>query len=358
MKIRIDRAALADAVTWVSLAVPKKHTSPALAGIRLTAAGESLTLQAFDYEISHTATLPCEVLTEGEVLVSAALTRQIVASLKGKQVELVVDGNRLAIAAGRSAYRVGTMRLADYPSLPAAPAAVGSIEASDLAEIVGLAEFAASRDLNLPTLCSIHLAGDGEAISAAATDRFRIAFGQVPGDSQFEANVPAAKVGPALKGMRGEVQIGVEGGLFGLSDGSRSVTLRTVDVQFPDISRYVGMALPATYEVDAEELAAASTRAALVAEDFAPIAVEFGEAEVAISSDSESGDAAEYITCAGPAGDPVRVLFSARFLADALNALGSGLAEIGVGKPTHPITVRPVGSDRTTQIVMPRKGLS
>lgn len=354
MKVRLDRAALAGAVTWVGLAVPKAHSIPASAGIRLTASSGVLTLQAFDFDVSHTVDLPCDVLVEGQALVSAALTRQIIASLKGPSVELEVDGGRLVITAGRSTYRVGLMRLEDYPSLPVAPKAVGVIDAGDLAEIVGIAEHAAGDDAKVAALLAVHLAGDGENVSASATDRFRISYAQVPGDAEFEANIPAAVLGPALKPLRGEVTIGVEGGLVGLTDGVRSVTMRALDVEFPKLAAFVGMALPSIYEVDASELAAAVKRAALVAEAFAPVWLQFGTDEIAITSDSESGEAAEYVPCEGNAAIERQMSMNAQFFAEALTVLG-GRVEIGVGELTKPITIRPVGSDRATLIVMPRR---
>lgn len=238
MKIRIDRASLADAVTWVALAVPKKHSAPALAGIRFTATADSLTLHAFDYETSHSAVLSCDVLDEGEVLASAALARQIIAALKGKSpVELSVDGNRLTISQGRSTYRLGTLSLADYPRLPAMPAAVGEIEAGDFAEVVAVVEHAASRDKGFEGLAPVHLSGDGEYVAAVATDRFRIAWAQVPGTAAFEVDVLAGALGPALKPMRGTLTLGHDGGLFGVTDGRRSVTLRTFDADFPKLDQ-------------------------------------------------------------------------------------------------------------------------
>lgn len=359
MKIRIDRAALADAVTWVSLVTPKKAQAPALSGIRIAAAGDTLTLRAFDYEVSHTATLPAEVLDDGEVLVSAALTRQIIASLKGKAVELVLEGARLTIVSGRSTYRVGTMRLDDYPTLPAMPKPVATLDAGALADLIGTVEHAAGRDKTLPDLWSVHLVADGTELSASTTDRFRIAHATTPCDGTFTADVPVSALGPSLKPMCGEVTIGSEGGLFGLSDGRRIVTMRTLDTSFPRLDAFVRLRPAMTFEVDPAELAAAAERAELVAEAFAPIYLDFTAGEIAITADSESGDGAEYVACEGME-DGARVLLNSRFLANALNAVGSGRAVIGMdpSKPSQPLTIRPVDSDRATFLVMPRKALS
>ena len=142
MKITAERAPLADAVSWVAQAIPKNSQAPALAGMKLTAAEGSLTLQAFDYDVSHTATigdLDVSVASEGECLVSGKFVREIVASLKGKAIELVLDNSALTISAGRASYRTRVLNLGDFPHLPKRPAEVGKISGARLAAMVASA---------------------------------------------------------------------------------------------------------------------------------------------------------------------------------------------------------------------------
>ena len=77
MKFRVERDVLAEAVTWVAR-VPARPSVPVLAGILINADAEgSITLSAFDYEVSARITVPADVQDAGTVLVLGRLLSDI-----------------------------------------------------------------------------------------------------------------------------------------------------------------------------------------------------------------------------------------------------------------------------------------
>ena len=52
MKFTVARDVLAEAVSWTARALPVRPASPILAGVRIKAEGDELTLSSFDYEVS------------------------------------------------------------------------------------------------------------------------------------------------------------------------------------------------------------------------------------------------------------------------------------------------------------------
>lgn len=353
-KIRADRAALADAAAWVAQALPKKHAAPATFGIRLTAEAEALTLQAFDFERSMAATIPAEVSASGEVLVAGHFLRQIVAAIKGKRVELALDGTRLTIAAGRSTYRVGVMALEDYPKLPDFPPVVGRIEADDLRAIASTVEHASSRDEMLAILTAVHLEGDGEHVTAQTTDRFRIASTETrwDGKEDFTANVPAVSLLAMLKGLGGPLEVGASEGLFGVRDGSRSATTRLLDDDFPKLASHINAEPVGTCEVDAEALAGAVKRAAMVTEENTSIQLRITRDEIEIDAGGQDGEGSEFIECESDA--EFEAGYNPDFLHDALSAV-DGKAQLGLPpSPNRPLTIRPLDGDAVF-VVMPRR---
>ena len=74
MKFRVERDVLADAVTWVARGLPARPPVPVLAGVLIEADEEgSLTLSAFDYEVSARITVPADVAEGGTALVLGRL---------------------------------------------------------------------------------------------------------------------------------------------------------------------------------------------------------------------------------------------------------------------------------------------
>src|SRR6185312_6739681 len=97
VKFRIDRDVLADAVTWVARGLPARPPVPVLAGVLIEADDEgSLTLSAFDYEVSAKVTVPADVSEGGTVLVLGRLLADISRNLPGKPVDVATDGNKVS----------------------------------------------------------------------------------------------------------------------------------------------------------------------------------------------------------------------------------------------------------------------
>jgi DNA polymerase-3 subunit beta len=353
MKLRANRADLADALGWASQATPKKFLAPVLAGVRITAEAEAVTLSCFSYDTMHTAVVACDVPDAGECLVSAKTLHSILAALKTDSVELAVDGPRLIITSGKSTYRLGVMRLDDYPSLPAFPEAVGKVARDDLADLVSTVEHAAGRDGAVPVLTAIHLEADGlGTLTATTTDRFRIAHDAAPYDGKpFVANVPASTLSAAVKGLSGPVTVGRSDSLLGLSDGARTVTTRLLDDDYPRIAPHLNVTPTLTVRLDADALAASLKRVELVSEPNTPPHLSFtaDEVEVAVSG---GNDGAEYVAC--EASDSIEVVVSGRFLADALLAIG-GPVVLGFTGPTKPVLITPADDRAVKAVVMPRR---
>ncbi|MFF9854271.1 tyrosine-type recombinase/integrase [Streptomyces litmocidini] len=93
MKLRIDHADLAAAVSYAARTLPPP--APVLAGLLLDATSdERLRIRAFDYAVSADATVPAVVTTPGRALVPGRLLADITATLCD-DIHLDLDGTRL-----------------------------------------------------------------------------------------------------------------------------------------------------------------------------------------------------------------------------------------------------------------------
>lgn len=357
MKIRVSRAEFADAAAWVASVINKNPQAAVLAGTRLTAADGTVTLSAYDYETAHTATLDADVLSDGDVVVSGRTLAQILAAQKASEVELTQDGNRLTISAGRATYRVGLMTVADFPTMPAFPTEVGRIGAAALAHAVSIVEHAASKD---PTLnyIAVNLTTSQGVLALACTDIRRLARATVSMDiaAGLIANVPASVLTASLRGMTGDVTLAVTAGsAIGLDDGRRRVVSRLMADEFANVERALrGLKPTTTVEVEAEALAEAAKRALVLGDEVGGVWLDFADDEIAITADSESGDAAEYVE-ATLEGEPLRVRFNGRYLLDVLSACPSERVEFGMTTPSAVVRIMPVDDDRAAFVVMPRR---
>ena len=68
MKFRVERDVLAEAVTWAARGLPNRPPVPVLAGVLLEASDEgTLTLSAFDYEVSARITVAADAPRAGAI---------------------------------------------------------------------------------------------------------------------------------------------------------------------------------------------------------------------------------------------------------------------------------------------------
>ena len=99
MKFRVERDVLAEAVTWAARGLPTRPPVPVLAGVLLEADGAgTLTLSAFDYEVSARVSVAADVSEAGIVLVSGRLLAEISRNLPGKPVDFVTSAATLTLA--------------------------------------------------------------------------------------------------------------------------------------------------------------------------------------------------------------------------------------------------------------------
>ena len=129
MKFRVERDVLAEAVTWVARGLPARPPVPVLAGVLIEASDEgTITLSAFDYEVSAKVTVVADVAESGTVLVLGRLLADISRNLPARPIDVSSEGNKLQVTCGSSRFSLLMMPSADYPSLPVAPTSSGTLQ--------------------------------------------------------------------------------------------------------------------------------------------------------------------------------------------------------------------------------------
>lgn len=356
MKVRTDRAALADALGWVARVVPKSPSVAALGGIRVTATEAGLSLRGYDYDTAHRADLDAEVGDPGECLVPGLFLRDAVAGGRGTDVELVLDGNRLTITSGRSTYRMQTLKADDYPTLPDFPPTVGTLPHGDLSYALG-AVLAAVDDAN-PTegLRGLRLEASGGHLELTGLDRPRVHTVALAWDGEpFGVTVNARDFAAAAKGMSGTITLGASDSLLGLSDGSHTVTARVASVAFANWRQAVTVAnqrATSKLTVDGTDLLAAVKQAGALVPDGVPVVLDFEGGELTVSTGQEVGEGSEVLPAEGD--NPASLRFTPRYLSDALAATTGGKVELGYDKAGGPMLIKDPAWDGLTLVVMGR----
>lgn len=351
MKFRVERDVLADAVAWTARTLPTRPTVPVLAGLRLDAADGQVALSAFDYEVSGRVVVEAEVADEGTVLVSGRLLADICRSLPNRPVDLTADAGKVALTCGSARFTLLTLPVEEYPELPAMPEASGSVAGPLLAGAVAQVAVAAGRDDMLPLLTGIRVEIEGERVTLAATDRYRLAVRELTWhpthpDASAVALVPARTLADTAKSLSGEVTLALAGTgqdtLLGLAAGGRRTTTRLIDGEFPKYRSLFPAESVTTARVETAPLVEAVKRVSLVAERNTPVRLSFSDDQVVLEAGSgEDAQASESLT-ALVEGEAVSIGFNPGYLLDGLSAIDAPYAHLSFTQSTRPAVIQGV----------------
>jgi DNA polymerase-3 subunit beta len=349
MKIRIERDPLADAVAWAARILPQKSQLPVLSGLRLDAdTSGALKLSGFDYEVSAEAELDVTVAEAGSVLVPGRLLADITRSLPGQPVDIATDGSRVQVSCGSARFTLPTLPLDEYPTLPDMPQVAGTLGSDAFAAAVTSVAVAAGRDDTLPVLTGIRIEIDGEDVTLAATDRYRLAVRTLrwqPVDPSLQATalVPARTLAEAAKALTAGAEVtlalaaGTSGeGMFGLSGTTRRTTTRLLDGEFPKYRSLLPDTSAATASVDTDALTEAVRRVSLVASRTSPVRLSFSADGLVLEAGGlDEAEAAESLP-ASFEGEPLTIAFNPAYLLDGLGAIDSDEARLSFTASTKP----------------------
>lgn len=349
MKFRVERDVLAEAVTWVARGLPTRPPVPVLAGVLIDASDEgTLTLSAFDYELSAKVTIAADVATSGTVLVLGRLLADICRNLPNRPIDVSSEGNKVQVTCGSSRFSLLMMPADDYPTLPSSPEPSGIIQGDVFTEAVSQVAIAADRGDTLPILTGVRMEIDGEKVTLLATDRYRLAMRELTWKpattgASHVALIPARTLSDTAKalGASGSVELALGSsaggdGLIGFVAGQRRTTTRLLDGEYPKVTSIFPSSVDTEAVIQTAAFVEAVRRVALVAERNTPVRLKFTDGQVTIEAgtgdDAQASEAVE----SSLTGPEIEIAFNPQFLLDGLGALGTAYARLSFTQPSRP----------------------
>ncbi len=367
MNLSVIQENLARGLSLVSHAVSSRSTLPVLANVLLRTEDAGLKLTATNLEIGITYWVPGKIDEDGAISVPARLLSDIVSGLPAQErVDLELKGSdRLFIRAGRFETHLRGIDADEFPAI----ASFGERPTTRISQRVlrrALAEvaFAAATDEARPILTGVLTKFEGDKLTLAAADNYRIAITTIPTlDAVAETSVvvPARSyaelarvladtddpVDVILSVQKSQVLFRVEG---------IELVSRLIDGQFPNYQQVLPASHATRVEVDREDLLKAVRLAAFIASASANIVklqvAPDGSPVVAVVAAAEVGDT-HGVVDATIEGDSTTIAFNARYLTDVLAGVDTDRFSITLNGPLSPGVFRPTDGRDYTHVVMP-----
>jgi DNA polymerase-3 subunit beta len=361
-------------LSQVGRAVATKTTYTVLSNVLLEAEGDALKLAGTNQEIGITAWIPAQVTEPGAITVDARLLAEFVNTLPAEPVHLATETSRLVLKVqGQGAdAEINGIDAEEFPMLPRIDEAgfVAQVDPKALREMIAQVEFAAASDDSRPVLAGVLLRFEGDRLTLAAADGFRLAVREGELAAAVPERVDIIVPARALRELARIVADREELVELTVTPNRGQLVVRTDDVEFysrlidgtfPDFRQIVPRDFATRLELGRDDFLSAVRRAGFFARDNNDVVrlnaragedeLMPGHVEVSASA-AERGSSQSDISAVvnGPEG---QIAFNSRYLLDVLSVLRSGRIVLGMNGANQAGVVRGTDSEAYTYVIMP-----
>jgi DNA polymerase-3 subunit beta len=329
-------------------------------------------LAATNLDIALTCWIGGQIEEEGAITVQARLLADFVNSLPQDKIELTLAprSKQLKVKCARNEATIGGIDAEDFPPIPAVEdGGTLEIDPKTLREAITQVVFSAATDDSRPVLTGVDLVVEGDTLTLAAADGFRLAVRTLKLKKKVserqEVIVPAkalAELNRLLQDQDEPVQMTFNAGrtqvLFQLKD--IELVAQLIQGTFPDYSRLIPKEWGSRAIVEVRDFLQETKIASIFARDGSGIVrITFDAGEDGLPGKMTIAARAEEIgdnqgeLDAQVEGEGSKIAFNGRYLQDVLQVLVAGRVALETTGSSQPGVIRPLDSDNYVHVVMP-----
>ena len=374
---------LSKGLAVVGRAVATNPTLPVLSHVLVKAvngAAQQIHLAATDLELSIACQIGAKVEQEGAFSLPARLLADLVNALPPERIDLSRVNGSLHLACGRNEADVKGIDAQEFPALSAIEDDhTLEIDPAVLRQMIAQVAFAASGDESRPVLTGVQVHLDGQTLTMAAADGFRLSVctAQLPSQigEPVSVIVPARALRELLRLSKDETApVGIHitparnqilfhlAGQPGAAVTDVNLISQLIEGNYPDVSKIIPKSHQTRAVLTREAFLKACKTALIFARDEANIvhlvidpeagqikvtasSAEMGETEIDLDASVEEEAAGEI--------HPTEIAFNVRFLVDALSAMDEGQVALETTSASHPGVLRPASGEGFVHVIMP-----
>ena len=364
MKFSASRETILKPLHAVIGVVERRQTMPILSNILLTANDNKLTMTATDLEVELRAEIELEVSSPGEITVPGRKLHEIFRALPdGVQVDFGLSGDRVTINAGRSRFKLSTLRAGDFPMVDEVAAQQTlRLNRLELRHLLEQTQFSMAHQDVRYYLNGLLFEVEGKTLRSVATDGHRLALAELEMAESAQRNeqiiVPRKGVLELQRLLDGdgEVELTLAANHVRAQLDSIRFTSKLIDGKFPDYGRVVPAEPPNIVKADRNLLRHALQRAAILSnEKYRGVRLALAENNVIIQANNPEQEEAEESVEVEYSGEEMEIGFNVTYLLDALSAVSEEQVELGLGDTNSSCLIRAPGSVNSKFVVMPMR---
>jgi len=372
MKLSCLQENLNHGLNIVGRAVATRTTLPITNNVLLATDDGRLKLVATNLEMAISCWIGAKIEEEGAITVPARLLTEFVSSLASDTIDIQLSPQTktLGLKCARFEARISGLDAKEFPPIPSVDDGIATkVEVEALRQGINQVVFAAATEESRPVLTGICTQFEGDTLTLAAADGFRLAVYKLPiadpVSQKTEVIIPARTLAE-LNRLVAEQEEAVD---ITLNPNKSQVLFRLKNVElvsqlvqgtFPNYSQLIPQSYNTRVIVSVADFLRATKTASIFARDGSGIVrlvitpgTEKNPGKIAVSARSEEiGDDVGEID-ATVEGDEAKIAFNGKYLTDVLSVLQEAQVALESTNPSSPGLIRPVGTDNYTHVVMP-----
>ncbi|MFD1019405.1 DNA polymerase III subunit beta [Thalassobacillus hwangdonensis] len=376
MKFVIQRDQLMESVQHVMKAISSRTTIPILTGMKLEVSEAGLKLTGSDSDISIESFIPAEEdglvyvenIEPGSIVLQAKYFPDIVRKLPQNTVEILTDDHRnVTIRSGNAEFHLNGQDAEEYPQLPKLHTEDSfELPIDLLKELIRQTVFAVSSSETRPILTGVNVKIQDGELHFIATDSHRLASRKLPlqesgGSLAFDNVVIPGKslteLNKILSDSDDTIEINVTDNQILFRTKHLYFLSRLLDGNYPETSRLIPDESKTIVKMDTKELLQSIDRASLLARENRNNVVRLitkGGNQIEINGNSpEVGNVVEEVEAASIEGEELKISFSAKYMMDALKAVGTDQVKVEFTGAMRPFLIRPIEDEQILQLILP-----
>ncbi len=372
MKVTCTQADLARGLGIVGRAVAARSPLPITANVLIASdEGRRLKLSATNLEITMSCWIDASIEEEGAITVPARLLADFVNTLPNDRISLTVAprARQVRLECARNEASIGGLDAEDFPPAPVVKDGIDvKIDPKALRQAIGQTVFAAATDDSRPVLTGVDTKFEGNLLTLAASDGFRLSVYKLQLDAAVEATelvVPSRALNELNRLLADESEpitmrtnTAKSQVLFRLE--SAELVAQLIQGTFPNFNQLIPPSWTSRATAEVSEFLRETRTAAVFARDGSGIVrlvVTPGEGvtpgKVVISARAEEVGDNEGEIDATVEGEGVKIAFNGKYLQDVLQSLEGGQLKMETTGPSSQGVFRTVGDENYVHVIMP-----
>jgi DNA polymerase-3 subunit beta len=370
MKVSCSQEDLSKGLAVVGRAVATRAVLPITNNVLIATEGSRLRLSATNLEIAISCWIPGTIEKEGTVTIPARLVTDFVNSLPSGRIDMALSprSRSLELRCARHEAHISGLDPADFPAIPKITDGMNvKVKPGDLRLAINQVGFAAASEESRPVLTGVHAEFEGEQLTLAAADGFRLAVRKVSlakvVDTKIAIIIPArslAELNRLISEQEEPLELTVNSQKSQVMFRLRNVEMVSQLIQgtFPNYSQLIPKSYNTRAVIKLAEFLRATKSASIFARDGSGIVrlqimPRDGKGKIAISARAEEiGDNLGEVD-ATVEGEEAKIAFNSKYLMDVLGVIAKEEVALETTTSSSPGVIRPVGDESYIHVVMP-----